>query len=85
MRARDATVEAHRCSKWSPQQTALLAGVAGGLTIVFIAGLFVDYLKAEVQIWLFALLASLSVVSSQTPVGANRKGVKQPAGLEKKQ
>lgn len=40
-----------------------LAFVAAGLMIVFIAGFFVDYLKAEVQIWLFALLASLQALA----------------------
>lgn len=34
------------------------AALAGGLLLVFVAGMFVDYLKAEVQIWLFALLAA---------------------------
>jgi O-antigen ligase len=43
---------------WSPEMVARIAGVGGALTVVLIAGVFVDYLKAEVQIWLFALLAS---------------------------
>jgi hypothetical protein len=39
--------------------------VAAGLTIVLIAGLFVDYLKAEVAIWLLALLAVLQSLAGQ--------------------
>lgn len=33
--------------------------VAAGLTTLFIAGMFVDYLRAEMMIYLFAILASL--------------------------
>jgi hypothetical protein len=38
------------------------AGAAGSLAVVFTAGLFVDYLKTEVQIWMFVLLATLLTV-----------------------
>ncbi|WP_289022055.1 O-antigen ligase family protein [Desulfobacter postgatei] len=34
-------------------------GAAASLAAIFIAGIFVDYLKAEVQIYCFAMLASL--------------------------
>jgi O-antigen ligase len=52
-------------ASWGVQQRAQLASVAAGLTIVLVAGLFVDYLKAEVQIWLLALLASLDAMATQ--------------------
>jgi O-antigen ligase len=48
-----------------PQRAALLASVAAGLVIVLVAGVFVDYIKAEVQIWLSALLASLAALAAQ--------------------
>lgn len=35
------------------------AAAAGSLAVVFTAGLFVDYLKTEVQIWMYVLLATL--------------------------
>lgn len=35
-----------------------LGGIAAALAAVFVAGIFVDYLKAEVQVWLVALLAA---------------------------
>jgi hypothetical protein len=44
---------------------ALLASVAAALIIVMVAGVFVDYIKAEVQIWLWALLASLTALGAQ--------------------
>ncbi|MGH8264728.1 MAG: O-antigen ligase family protein [Steroidobacteraceae bacterium] len=34
----------------------------GALVVVFVAGMFTDYIKTEVQIWMFALLAALSRV-----------------------
>jgi O-antigen ligase len=39
-----------------PRLAAMAAGIAGALCVVFVAGMFVDYLKAEVQIWMFVLL-----------------------------
>jgi O-antigen ligase len=41
-----------------PDQVANFAGIAAVLVVVFIAGLFVDYIKTEVMIWFFALLAA---------------------------
>ncbi|MGH8179159.1 MAG: O-antigen ligase family protein, partial [Steroidobacter sp.] len=43
----------------SPSLGALCAGVAAAFAVVLVAGLFVDYLKAEVQIWLLILLTCL--------------------------
>jgi len=36
------------------------ASVAGGLAVVFCAGQFADYLRAEVQMWLLAMLVALT-------------------------
>ena len=38
---------------------AALASVAAGLAVVLVAGIFVDYLKTEVQVWLWGLLAAM--------------------------
>jgi putative inorganic carbon (hco3(-)) transporter len=47
----------------APAETAMqVAGAAAGLVVVIVAGLFTDYLKAEVQIWLLAVLAALVYV-----------------------
>jgi hypothetical protein len=55
----------------------MAAGVGGALAVLFIAGMFVDYLKAEVQTWLFALLASLSCMAAQA-LEAKRQVAAQP-------
>ena len=36
-----------------------LAAVASALMVVAVAGMFVDYIKAEIQVWLWALLAAM--------------------------
>ena len=41
------------------QERSVLASTSAALMIVLVAGMFVDYLKAEVTIWLLAALASL--------------------------
>lgn len=48
----------------------LTAVVAAALASVFIAGMFVDYMKAEVQVWFWALLASLASYSVGYSSGA---------------
>jgi O-antigen ligase len=53
----------------SPEQVTRAvhaAAIGGGLTVVLIAGLFADFSKCEVQIWLMALLASLLQPASAT-------------------
>lgn len=40
-------------------ERSLLASICAGLVVVLTAGFFVDYLKAEVAIWLMVMLASL--------------------------
>jgi len=61
-----------------PRRVALLPAIAAALAVVFIAGMFVDYIKAEVQIWFWALLASLwALRSSGQPATASQR---RPAG-----
>ena len=42
-------------------QTAIHAGAIGGaLVVVLVGGVFADFSKCEVQIWMFALLAAIT-------------------------
>jgi len=50
------------------------AAIGGGLMVVLIAGMFADFSKCEVQVWLMALLASLL-----QPAGAEATAAVQPA------
>jgi len=50
---------------WSPQVTAQIAGIGAALAVVFVAGMFVDYLKTEVQAWLWSLLACLGGLATE--------------------
>src|SRR5690606_17212659 len=43
--------------RFSPEVQGAVAGISAALVVFFCAGVFVDYMKAEVQIWLYALLA----------------------------
>jgi O-antigen ligase len=52
--------------RWPAQTMAQVASLGGALIVIFVAGQFVDYLKAEVQVWLMALLASLEFVTPRT-------------------
>ncbi|MBW7930600.1 MAG: O-antigen ligase family protein [Gammaproteobacteria bacterium] len=47
---------------------AQTAALAAALLLAFFAGMFVDYLKAEVQIWLLALIASQLAMEMQKDV-----------------
>lgn len=42
-----------------PNLTTLSASIVGALTVVFVAGNTADFLLAEVQFWLFAILVSI--------------------------
>lgn len=44
-----------------------IAGIAAALMAIFIAGVFVDYLKAEVQVWMMALLAAATTIAASKP------------------
>ena len=54
----------------SVELTGPAAACCAGIAVVWAAGQFTDYLQAEVQIWLFALLAAnlehLRMVTAQT-------------------
>jgi O-antigen ligase len=43
-----------------PTRLVLTAALGGALIMVFVAGQFVDYLKAEVQVWCMILLACMA-------------------------
>lgn len=55
------------CNK-EPQSTLLLVAVAGGLSVVGLAGMFAPYLKAEVLYWMLALLLCLASLSPSKAV-----------------
>jgi hypothetical protein len=38
------------------------ASAAASLTLVFVAGVFTDYIKTEVQIWMFAILSLITMI-----------------------
>jgi O-antigen ligase len=58
------------------------ACAAGCLSIVFVAGMFTDYLKTEVQIWMFAVLAALFRVHAPERRDARLGGPLRSAGGE---
>lgn len=64
----------------STERAVVVAAVGGALAMVFVAGQFVDYLKAEVQVWLVVLLASLLQLQRAATVSE-----KQPAKEEPRQ
>lgn len=47
----------------SPIFAAHVAAIGGSLAVTLLAGIFTNYLKAEVQIWMIALLASLLMMN----------------------
>ncbi len=61
---------------------AYRAAAGAGLVVVLVAGLFVDYLKAEVQVWCLAILLSLErIVERDYGLGVRAKprlGDKEP-------
>ncbi len=46
---------------------SVMAAICGGLVVVYIGGQFADFLKAEVQVWLLALLAGLRLTTVAAP------------------
>jgi hypothetical protein len=68
--------------RYGPEKTVMekgmLAGISAALLVTFIAGIFVDYLKAEVTVWLLALLAAMYsrefAASAPVPVTATKLG-----------
>lgn len=61
-----------------PREAAYGGAAAAALAVVLIAGLFTDYLMAEVQIWMLALLAAHRVLARWAVVPAVASAV--PAG-----
>jgi O-antigen ligase len=47
----------HYSGKVPLELAGMTAGIGGALAMIFTAGMFVDYIKTEVQIWMFVLLA----------------------------
>jgi O-antigen ligase len=61
-----------------PRETAYGGAPAVALTVVLVAGLFTDYLMAEVQIWMLALLVAHQRLSDRgvsAPVAISPKGL----------
>lgn len=52
----------HASQHWPTATIAQIAGLGGALTVIFVTGIFVDYLKMEIQTWLLAILASLTAI-----------------------
>jgi O-antigen ligase len=65
----------------SMELMGLMAGVGGALAMIFAAGIFVDYIKAEVQIWMFALLAIGLQIAERERAAHKVKGSAGPATL----
>lgn len=51
-------------------EVCVMTATCAGLVTIFIGGQFADFLKAEVQVWLLALLASLRFMPSSIAPGA---------------
>lgn len=70
----------------SPIYSAHLAAIGGSLAVTVLAGVFTNYLKAEVQIWMIALLASLLMMNrtvtsvTDVPVQRQRRGIADRVG-----
>jgi O-antigen ligase/polysaccharide polymerase Wzy-like membrane protein len=65
-----------------PRLAGDVAGVAAALAAIFLAGMFVDYLKAEVQVWAMSLLAAAAAMTVRKPVAeatAAKAGKEQSA------
>jgi O-antigen ligase len=61
------------------EHSVLAAGVGGALAMVFFAGQFVDYLKAEVQVWMIVVLAVLLQMERARVAGLAEKSAQPPA------
>lgn len=61
-----------------PERLVITAAIGGALIMVFVAGQFVDYLKAEIQVWCMILLACMD--SFVLRPAASTEKVSQKAG-----
>jgi O-antigen ligase len=59
-----------RAARMTSELAAMGAGIAAALCVLLIAGLFVDYLKAEIQIWLLILMTCVLHFSAPQNVAA---------------
>jgi hypothetical protein len=66
---------------WSVHAGAMIAGIGGALGILFVSGMFVDYLKVEIQTWLVALLASLAAIMHKEKASAPAKEAQPPLAV----
>jgi hypothetical protein len=59
---------------------AMASGAAAALIVVFVAGNFTDYIKTEVQIWMYALLAvSMTMLDTRATESAPAENALVPA------
>lgn len=79
-----AVLKLRSCADQMPTELAgMAAGVAGGLCVLLVAGMFVDYLKAEIQIWLFVMLTIVLQFATQVPVTESRSSSLARPGLRR--
>jgi hypothetical protein len=75
----------YRSGELADEVAVIMAGVVGAIATIFIAGQFADYLRAEIQAWVIALLAAAGRVYApgkklQQPVAASASQGAMPAG-----
>jgi hypothetical protein len=64
-----------------PELTTMAATVAGVLAVVFVAGNTADYLMAEVQFWMFALVVTLRQLAEQPAPATSPAQATTPAAV----
>jgi len=63
-------------------EVGVMAATCAGLVVVFVGGQFADFLKTEIQIWLFALLAGFRYLpATKSGVSAMRRAVSRAGHL----
>jgi O-antigen ligase len=68
--------EANRSEDEQKRRIGLqVAGVAAAFAVVFVSGNFADYLRAEVQFWLWAMLVAATRLLEASPASATEPGV----------
>lgn len=55
-----------------PEAAAYVAAIAASFAVFYFAGIFVDYLKNEIQIWLLGALGALVAMKAVAPHGAKQ-------------
>lgn len=59
-------------------ETSIVAAVCGGLIVVIVGGMFADFLKVEVQVWLLSLLSSLKGMPVSVPTSIPTHAMPDP-------